>query len=292
MPDEQTNFAGPKIVFAPDMNETEQAADSFNPAAAIQHAVNAPSSTPQPSMPPLRANVPPASPSDTDTLSTTLDMLNQAEQALSSEIHNINRQETGALDEIKSLVDKAKSIEQREDQLGVFVNRIQERREQITNNPASASSIAAEPWLNALVEQFNNYQKQQSGLPAAPAPVPAPAPVRIPVRPVVSVPIAPAVQPVPAPKPITTTPVIPPTPAEQKIVQAVRANQSPEKQALFDNTAHVYRATDGFGVIICHGKDYIHVADAELIQAGLFVDDLTDIKPAPAEVVDQLNRPA
>jgi uncharacterized coiled-coil protein SlyX len=225
-------------------------------------------------------------------------MLNQAEQALSSEIHNINKQETGALDEIKTLVDKAKSIEQREDQLGVFVNRIQERREQMINNPASAASIAAEPWLKALVEQFNNYQKRQSGLPAKPAPVsapvptPAPAPVRIPVQPVVSAPIPPTPVPTPAPAPIAAVPVTPPTTAEQKIVQAVRANQPPEKQALFDNTAHVYSSPDGFGVIICHGKDYVHVADAELIQAGLFIDDLANIKPAPAEIADQLNRPA
>lgn len=321
MSDTDTNLAGPKIVFSPDTSLNEAAVDNFNPMAAVRHAAE--QTTPAsfaglsntistPSQLPHK----PASPAGIDEISATLDMLHQAEQALTSEIHHINSQETSALDEIQTLVGKAKSIEQREDQLSTFIKRIQERRTQISQDPTTAGQIAQENWLRALVEQFQTDTTKSSGLPVAvtdnrpgkpvqpqvamPMPsteVPLSPPPVAPLRPVPLVPsqpLPPKVTPPPAPAPaeIITPPVVakpilpvtqqPPSSAEQKIVSAVRAVQPEARQAFLDTTTHVYRSTDGNGVVMQHGKDTLHISDGELIQAGLFVEDLAEIKELPA----------
>lgn len=309
MPDNDTTLGGPKIVFSPDTSTTESASDNFNPMAAVRHAAEqtAPATFAGLSntitTPTMNTNHRSSGATGVDEISATLDMLQQAEQALTEEIHHINSQETSALDEIKALVDKAKSIEQHEDQLNVFIKRIQERRTQITNDPATASQVAQESWLKALVEQYQTNTTKSSGLPvqsSSAAPTPPPPVTPPPVAPLRSVPpvqsqpqppspaaaIMPS-QPAPPPpaiavKPVVVTPQQPPSAAEQKIVTAVRTIEPPARQSFLDPTTHVYRSADGNGVVMQHGKDTLHVSDAELIQAGLFVEDLAEIKEAPA----------
>lgn len=295
MPDTALNtptndtISGPKIVFSPDTSATEETTDNFNPLAAVRHAA---AQTAPATFSNVTTNVstsvatPPAPQDDTagiDVISSTLDMLHQAEQALAEEIHHINSQETSALDEIKTLVDKAKSIEQQEDQLSSFIKRIQDRRSQITSDPDTAHTIAQESWLKALVEQYQSNLSKKSGLPVRSQPL-----ANVPTPPVAPLRSVPKLEPKPVSVPVqevtpevTKTPlsVTPSTAAEQKIVTAVRLGQPAERQLFMDNTTHAYRSPDGNGVIMQHGKDTIHVSDAELIQAGLFVDDLAEISP-------------
>ncbi len=274
--------AGPKIIFSLDTStsDTETNANHFNPLASVHRPAE---QTTTASFTNQSALFNPPSNNTNhsiDVIGETLDKLHQAEQALAAEMHRINHQETSALDEIKTLVDKAKSIEQREDQLNQFIKRIAESRNQITRDPSSAAAIAQEGWLKALTEDNQ------------PAPKSAVTPIQPPVAPLRPIPPLPQIPSVPKltleskptslPTAVIPQPTLPTSsPAEQKIVTAIKAIEPPPRQVFLDNTTRVYRAPDGNGVIIAHGKDTMHISDAELIQAGLGVDDLAEIQDAP-----------
>ncbi len=72
-----------------------------------------------------------------------------------------------------------------------------------------------------------------------------------------------------------------PTPEMKTVLQKVQVapNLSSKHDFLTQATA-VYRAADNNGIVVVKGNEQIHIADADLIQAGLTGNDLAGLTPA------------
>lgn len=295
-----SNVAGPQIVLPNSV--TEQLSHlqiETTPPAIPDSGTNMPRHVPTVQK---AITEPEAAAQPMDQLTHALDLLQQAEQAVSEQLKHLHTNESGTLKTIKDLVDTATKTETQESNLADQLRKIQQSRAQITANPLQASEVLQADWLAPAPQEKSESVLQPVPVQSKPvtpiqplpeiAPAAQPSPV---VPPVIStpqppIPVAVVAEPtvLPEPTPTVITPQHQTTPAELHIVQSLQKTQPAEQQYVLATTANVYRVTDGTGIIVRLGKDMIHISDAELLQANIQFDDIAALEVAPADVVTNL----
>jgi hypothetical protein len=214
-------------------------------------------------------------------------VLAEAQRTIIQQLQQMTQQETVTLENIQQLVQKTSHLEQTEAELNHHLQAIHHYQSLLRTQPDAQLPAEELDWLNTyLPNTTDRSQDNQASAPSVTSQIVTMQPAEHLTTPTVLA-QQPSTTVVTPEKPLATYEQ--PSPAEHHIIETVKPTQPAERQALFTPASRVYQSPNGNGVIVCTGKDIVHLSDAELIQAGLFADDVAGIQPPPSSVLEHFN---